>query len=80
MMKSLLNSSEGNDLVLMRRSAHSIKGNARDLGAVELAEICARIEVISASGAAPDTAEIETARVALEVAIAELRSICRIGV
>ena len=79
LMDSLIASIEGPDLVLMRRSAHSIKSNARDMGAVVLADMCAHIEAKSAEGIAPAVVEIEQARAEMLIAVAELRRIFKIG-
>lgn len=61
------------DVSGMRRAAHSLKSNARDMGATELAEICARLEAPCAAGELPDAADVGAARGAFAVAVAELR-------
>lgn len=38
------------DLAALRRVAHSCKSNARDLGALTLADLCAQLEADSAAG------------------------------
>jgi HPt (histidine-containing phosphotransfer) domain-containing protein len=79
LMQSLLTASQVQDVNTVRRSAHSLKSNARDMGAVELAEICARIESSGLQGMLPDVTVIENARLAFDVACDELRGICRGG-
>lgn len=61
------------DLTGARRAAHSLKSNARDMGAGELAEICARLEAQCAAGQLPSAAEVEAAGLAFAAAASELR-------
>ena len=75
LMDSLVQSSQVTDLAVMRRAAHSIKSNARDMGATELANICARIEALAIQGSADAAAEVARADSALRDAIVELRII-----
>lgn len=74
-MDGLLAAMQQSELAGMRRAAHSIKSNARDMGAVELAEISSRIEACCASGTFPNSADVEQARQALHDAMSELRNI-----
>jgi histidine phosphotransfer protein HptB len=67
------------DLVGMRRAAHSLKSNARDMGASELAEICAKLEARCAAGELPGTTDVETARSAFADAVTELRGMFSAG-
>ncbi|MHA6325830.1 Hpt domain-containing protein [Roseivivax sp. CAU 1753] len=41
---------ENGDLVALRIAAHSCKSNSRDLGALYLSQLCARLETECASG------------------------------
>lgn len=66
------------DLPTTRRAAHSMKSNARDMGATELADICAGIEAQCAKGEPPHAVDIENARRAFNAAVAELRNIFRL--
>jgi histidine phosphotransfer protein HptB len=75
LVEALLASAKAGDLQRIRRSAHTIKSNARDMGAVELANLCDRIEAASAQGSAPADSDIESARQAISVAFVELRLI-----
>lgn len=72
---ALLAAAQDGDLQQTRRSAHSIKSNARDMGAVELGDICDRIEAASAQGSAPAASDIQGANLAMSVAIKELKLI-----
>ena len=47
---------QSEDWPALRISAHSCKSNARDLGAVALAELCAQLELECQSGAPSDPA------------------------
>lgn len=67
------------DLTGARRAAHSLKSNARDMGARELAEICERLETQSAAGQLPAAAEVEAARLAFVTAASELRDMFPAG-
>ena len=79
LMDALQKSARKGDLDLMRRSAHSLKSNARDMGAFDLAETCSRIEKIAGGGAA--VADEDVARAAQEMtdAIFELRRMYDFG-
>lgn len=71
--ETLTRSLENSDVSAMRRAAHSLKSNARDMGARELADLCAAIEARCAAGDLPAAADVEAARSACEAAAAELR-------
>ena len=43
-MGDMRSSLSGNDLDLLRRSAHSLKSSAQDFGAVKLSQQCASLE------------------------------------
>lgn len=58
LLKALAASFAAGDYVTARRSAHSLKSNARDFGAHELADACARIERSIGEGNLPDPAEV----------------------
>lgn len=64
------------DTKAMRIAAHTLKSNARDFGALELAELCGRLEKLCQEDGAPDAgplvAEIVTAEAAARRALAEL--------
>ncbi|RUW53849.1 Hpt domain-containing protein [Mesorhizobium sp. M1A.F.Ca.ET.072.01.1.1] len=77
-METLAKSGPTSDLPATRRAAHSMKSNARDMGATELAGICAGIEARCAKGEPPDAVEIEHARRAFNAAVAELQDIFRL--
>lgn len=79
LINELLSSARASDLAATRRAAHSLKSNARDMGATEFAEICARVEAQCASGESPDLQEIDGAQNAFDVAVAELRGIFSLG-
>lgn len=70
---TLTRSLETSDVSAMRRAAHSLKSNARDMGARELADLCAAIEARCAGGELAGTPDIEAARSAFAAAAAELR-------
>lgn len=78
-METLAKAGPASDLVAMRRAAHSMKSNARDMGATELAEICAGIEARCAKGEPPDSTDIENASRAFNAAVAELQDIFHLG-
>ncbi|MGN6487680.1 MAG: Hpt domain-containing protein [Devosia sp.] len=67
-------SQQAADLAGARRAAHSLKSNARDMGATELAEICMRLEAECAAGALPGKADIDAVQSAFAAAAAELRN------
>jgi HPt (histidine-containing phosphotransfer) domain-containing protein len=71
---ALMAAHAASDLVAGRRAAHSLKSNARDMGAIELAEICVRLEALCAAGVLPDAAEVEAARLAFADAAGDLRA------
>jgi HPt (histidine-containing phosphotransfer) domain-containing protein len=75
LMESLLASRSGPDFNSMRRSAHSLKSNARDMGALDFAGVCGRIEQNSASGIVPAPAEFDLASRLFDEASGELRRI-----
>lgn len=67
LMKSLVASSAAGDLATLRRSAHSLKSNARDFGADELAEVCSRIELAIIRSGSPSPEDIAIVPSLLEV-------------
>lgn len=67
-------SQQAADVAGARRAAHSLKANARDMGATELAEICARLEAGCATGVVPGKADIDAVEQAFAAAAVELRS------
>lgn len=67
------------DKATIRRAAHSLKSNARDMGAIELADICARIETISAQGGMPPPDDVADAESLLTLATGELELVMRNG-
>jgi HPt (histidine-containing phosphotransfer) domain-containing protein len=79
LLESLLASREGPDMVTMRRSAHSLKSNARDMGALAVADLCARIEHSSAAGTVPDAAVFEDVKQQANAAFEELRRYIGMG-
>lgn len=79
LLAALQSSAQTSDLELMRRSAHSLKSNARDMGASELADICARIEDQAAQGVAASGTDVVRAADELALAIAELRKMYDFG-
>ncbi|TPJ30152.1 MULTISPECIES: Hpt domain-containing protein [unclassified Mesorhizobium] len=74
-----MRSGPASDLTAIRRAAHSLKSNARDMGAAELSQICARVEARCASGGPTDLAEIDNAQRAFDAAVTELRMILNLG-
>ncbi|RWA66205.1 Hpt domain-containing protein [Mesorhizobium sp.] len=78
-MQDMWSSARGSDLAASRRAAHSLKSNARDMGAAELSQICARVEARCASGEPADLVEIDNAQRAFDAAITELRTIFNLG-
>jgi HPt (histidine-containing phosphotransfer) domain-containing protein len=62
------------DLAGARRAAHSLKSNARDMGASELAELCARLEAQCVAGDLPTLDAVEGARLTFVAAASELRA------
>lgn len=79
LVDALQKSAVTSDLEVLRRSAHSLKSNAKDMGALDLAATCARIESLAAKGAAPDSAEVERAAAEMQEAVRELRSLYNLG-
>lgn len=79
LMASLQKSAQDNNLDLIRRSAHSLKSNARDMGAFELAETCARIERLATEGVTPADTDVAGAAQEMAAAITELRSMYDFG-
>lgn len=75
----LQKSTSSTDLASIRRSAHSLKSNARDMGALELASTCARIETMAAEGILPPRAEVERVALEMDHAAGELRSLYNLG-
>ncbi|MDB5526977.1 MAG: hypothetical protein JWR51_80 [Devosia sp.] len=63
------------DLLTMRRAAHSLKSNARDMGAIELSALCAKLEARCAAGERPGTSDVDAANLAFTEAVAELRNL-----
>ncbi|BCG96839.1 Hpt domain-containing protein [Mesorhizobium sp. 131-2-1] len=78
-MREMWSSGRASDQAAARRAAHSLKSNARDIGAAELSQICARVEVRCASGEPADLAEIGDAQRAFDAAVTELRTIFNLG-
>jgi HPt (histidine-containing phosphotransfer) domain-containing protein len=78
-MEALAESGPASGLHATRRAAHSMKSNARDMGATELAAICAGIEARCSNGEPPDAIDIENAKRAFNAAVAELQDIFRLG-
>jgi HPt (histidine-containing phosphotransfer) domain-containing protein len=78
-MQDMWLSGRASDPAVVRRAAHSLKSNARDMGATELSQICARVEARCASGEPADLAEIGDAQCAFDAAITELRTIFNLG-
>ena len=68
-------SQRSSDLSATRRAAHSLKSNARDMGARELADICARLEAQCVAGELPGPSDVDAARVAFVEAVDELRGL-----
>lgn len=62
------------DLQAARRAAHSLKSNARDMGATELSQLCARLEAQCAAGELPTADDVAAASLAFTVAADELRT------
>lgn len=66
------------DTKAMRIAAHTLKSNARDFGALELAELCGRLEKLCQEDGGPDAgslvAEIATAEAEARRALAELQA------
>jgi len=60
------------DLDAARRTAHTLKGAAATLGAVQLAEIAAGIESAASDGRLPDPSDASALRSAARAAIAGL--------
>lgn len=79
LMAALQTAAGTSNLDVLRRSAHSLKSNARDMGAFDLAATCARIESLAAGGAAPPLAEVKRAAAELEDATGELRRLYNLG-
>lgn len=73
LVSALMASLEAGDLPAMKRSAHSLKSNARDFGADELADVCARIERAIDQGRSPEPLEVAAVPGLLESAARELR-------
>jgi HPt (histidine-containing phosphotransfer) domain-containing protein len=78
-MQDLQASVAASDLAATRRAAHSLKSNARDMGAIDLAEICARLERRCESREQPDLQQIDSAQDAFDLAVTELREIFGLG-
>ncbi|TPI34321.1 Hpt domain-containing protein [Mesorhizobium sp. B3-1-9] len=78
-MLDMWSSARASDLAVTRRAAHSMKSNARDMGAAELSQICAQVEARCASGEPADLAEIDNAQRAFDAAVTELRKIFKLG-
>ncbi|RWM25600.1 Hpt domain-containing protein [Mesorhizobium sp.] len=78
-MQDMWLSCQASDQAAVRRAAHSLKSNARDMGATDLSQICAGVEARCASGEPASLAEIGDAQRAFDVAITELRTIFNLG-
>jgi PAS domain S-box-containing protein len=63
------------DVEAARRTAHTLKGAAATLGAVQLAEVAAGIETAAREGRLPDRAEESALRSAVQAAIASLAAV-----
>lgn len=75
LVEVMVASQRASDLAGTRRAAHSLKSNAKDMGARELAEICARLEAQCVAGELPSTPDVEAARRALVEAVTQLREL-----
>ena len=62
------------DLQGARRAAHSLKSNARDMGAGALAQLSAELEAQCVAGVRPGAAEVEAVRRAFAEAASERRA------
>jgi HPt (histidine-containing phosphotransfer) domain-containing protein len=67
------------DLAGARRAAHSLKSNARDMGASELGETCARIEGCYVAGSPPAVDDIGQVRALHAQAATELSALLQQG-
>ncbi|MFN4140953.1 Hpt domain-containing protein [Aestuariivirga sp.] len=72
-MNSLVLALEQAEVNGVRRAAHTLKSNAKDMGAVDLAEISAAIEALCADGTLPSSEDVQKATVALNDAVVELK-------
>lgn len=78
-MQDMWSSCHASDHSAVRRAAHSLKSNARDMGAADLSQICAQVEARCASGEPASLAQIGDAQRAFDVASSELRAIFNLG-
>jgi HPt (histidine-containing phosphotransfer) domain-containing protein len=79
LLDALMASRESPDMNAMRRAAHSLKSNAKDMGALAMSELCARIEHSSAAGTVPDPADFEDVKRLATAAFEELRRYIGMG-
>lgn len=49
---------ESGDAVLLRRSAHSLKSNSAEFGAMDLSELCRELEALSKNGSIEGAEEL----------------------
>jgi HPt (histidine-containing phosphotransfer) domain-containing protein len=75
LMNTVVASFAAGDLLSVRRSVHSLKSNARDFGADELASVCARIEHTILQGGSPSPADVAAISHLIEIAARELGSL-----
>lgn len=71
LVAQLAGAAAARDFVLMRRTAHSLKSNARDFGATGLGAHCAEIEEELRAGQEPDDAARRAATVDAEWQVVE---------
>lgn len=73
LLAELRSANDASDVALLKRISHSLLSNARDFGALELADVCARLEHDSGNaGTSSISADIAIAGRALSQALAEL--------
>ncbi len=72
LVSEIVSSYSAGNLIDTQRSAHSLKSNAKDFGAEELATICAGIEKCIMQGRSPSPEDIAAIPPLLESAMSQL--------
>lgn len=67
------------DTFAVKRSAHSLKSNAKDFGAPDVAELFGRLEILASDGVLPSSGDIGAACQELEAKLMSLRAILALG-
>lgn len=79
LLRSLTSARQSADLALVRRSAHSLKSNCRDFGALGASALLSEVETLTANGIMPQDAALTAAYIEVESALRELQAVLAEG-